>query len=168
MGPYTGGPSLFWRQDLGLESRDDVGWPHVGDGRKSSRPLRLAGGRSWRDLKATAVESLWSFFFFSSNTFKFLFIFDCSGSFFLCEGCEGYSSVTCSGFSLSWLLLLWSVSSRASGLSICGSWALGHRYSGFAVQSMWDLPGPVMKPCVPCIGRRSLIHYATREALACF
>ena len=32
----------------------------------------------------------------------------------------GYSSVQCTGFSLRWLLLLWSTGSRHKGFSICG------------------------------------------------
>ena len=48
----------------------------------------------------------------------------------------GYSSLRCTGFSLRWLLLLWSTSSRLAGsvvvalrLSSCGSRALEHRLS---------------------------------------
>ena len=36
----------------------------------------------------------------------------------------GYSSLRCAGFSLRWLLLLWS-----TGFSSCGSWALERRLS---------------------------------------
>ena len=32
----------------------------------------------------------------------------------------GYSSLQCAGFSLWWFLLLWSLGSRARGLSSCG------------------------------------------------
>ena len=35
----------------------------------------------------------------------------------------GYSSLQCVGFSLRWLLLLWSTGSRRAGFSICGTWA---------------------------------------------
>ena len=41
----------------------------------------------------------------------------------------GYSSLWCVGFSLRWLLLLWSTGSRHLGFSSCGSWALEHRLS---------------------------------------
>ena len=40
---------------------------------------------------------------------------------------RGYSSLRCSGFSLQWLLLLWSTGFRRAGFSSCGSWALEHR-----------------------------------------
>ena len=39
----------------------------------------------------------------------------------------GYSSLWCAGFSLRWLLLLWSRGSRHTGFSSCGMWALEHR-----------------------------------------
>ena len=35
----------------------------------------------------------------------------------------GYSSLWCEGFSLRWLLLLWSTGSRHVGFSSCGTWA---------------------------------------------
>ena len=38
-------------------------------------------------------------------------------------GEQGYSSLQCMGFSLQWLLLLWSTGSRASGLQQL--WLLG-------------------------------------------
>ena len=36
---------------------------------------------------------------------------------------RGYSSLRCMGFSLWWLLLLWSMGSRCVGFSSCGTWA---------------------------------------------
>ena len=36
---------------------------------------------------------------------------------------RGYSSLRCTGFSLQWLLLLWSTGSRRAGFSSCGSQA---------------------------------------------
>ena len=36
---------------------------------------------------------------------------------------RGYSSLRCGGFSLWWLLLLWSTGSRHVGFSCCGTWA---------------------------------------------
>ena len=35
----------------------------------------------------------------------------------------GYSSLQCTGFSLHWLLLLWSTGSRRAGFSSCSIWA---------------------------------------------
>ena len=42
---------------------------------------------------------------------------------------RGYSSLLCVGFSLQWLLLLWSTGSRHAGFSSCGSRALERRLS---------------------------------------
>ena len=36
---------------------------------------------------------------------------------------RSYSSLWCAGFSLQWLLLLWSMGSRRAGFSSCGTWA---------------------------------------------
>ena len=67
------------------------------------------------------------FFFF----YKFicLFSFGCVGSLVLCAGFSlvavsgGYSSLWCAGFSLQWLLLLWSMGSRHAGFSSCDAQA---------------------------------------------
>ena len=59
-------------------------------------------------------------FFFSFNVF--ILFFGCIGSLLLCAGFSpvaangGYPSVWCMGFSLRWLLLLQSTSSRRCGL----------------------------------------------------
>ena len=43
--------------------------------------------------------------------------------FSLVAASRGYSSLQCVGFSLWWLLLLWSMGSRRAGFSSCGTWA---------------------------------------------
>ena len=48
----------------------------------------------------------------------------------LVAGKGDYSSLRCAGFSLTWLLLLQSMSSRHTGFSSCGVWALERRLSG--------------------------------------
>ena len=68
----------------------------------------------------------------------------------------GYSSLWCAGFSLRWLLLLWSKGCRRQGFSTCGSWALEHRLSSCGSQAsllrgMWDLSGPGLKPMSPTL-----------------
>ena len=68
----------------------------------------------------------------------------------------GYSSLRCAGFSLQWLLLLWSTGSRRVGFSSCGSWALEHRLSSceawaLLLRGMWDLPGPGLEPVSPAL-----------------
>ena len=51
------------------------------------------------------------------------FFFGCVGSSLLHAASGGYSSLRSAGFSLRWLLLLWSTGSRRAGLRNCGTWA---------------------------------------------
>ena len=87
---------------------------------------------------------------------------------------RGYSSLQCVGFSLRWLLLLWSTGSRhvgfsscgsrasvvvAWGLGSCGSWALECRLSScgtwaLLLRSMWDLPRAGLGPMSPALAGR--------------
>ena len=62
----------------------------------------------------------------------------------------------CAGFSLHWLLLLWSTGSRhmgsvvvTHGLSSCGSRA-------YLLRGMWDLPEPGLEPMSPALAGRFL------------
>ena len=73
---------------------------------------------------------------------------------------RGYS-LLCTGFSLQWLLLLWSTGSRHAGFSSCGSRALERRVSSCGAQAllphgMWDLPRPGIKPVSPALAGRFL------------
>ena len=56
------------------------------------------------------------FFFF---WLRWVFVAVCRLS--LVAASRGYSSLRCAGFSLQWLLLLWSTGSRRAGFSICGT-----------------------------------------------
>ena len=83
---------------------------------------------------------------------------------------RGYSSLWCAGFSLRWLLLLWSTGSRRMGFSSCGSRALEHRLSSCGARASF-LRGVGFswtrdRTRAPCVGRRILNHCATREAPA--
>ena len=87
-----------------------------------------------------------------------------------------FSSLRCAGFSLQWLLLLWSSGSRHVGFSSCGmqaqqSWLAGSR----AQAQQFQCTGLVAlqhvgssqtraQTRVPCIGRQILNHCATRQA----
>ena len=89
----------------------------------------------------------------------------------------GYSSLQCTGFSLRWLLLLWSTGSRHTGFSSCGTWAQQLWLAGSRVQAqqLWHtgLVAPQHvgssqtrgRTRVTCIGRWILNHCATSEAL---
>ena len=68
----------------------------------------------------------------------------------------GYSSLQCAGFSLQWLLLLWSTCSRRTGFSSCDSQALEYRLSSCGARAqllrgMWDPPGPGLEPVSPAL-----------------
>ena len=72
---------------------------------------------------------------FFKNKFIYLFLFlavlglcCCARAFSSC-GELGYSLLWCMGFSLRWLLLLWSTGSRRVGFGSCGSRVLEHRLS---------------------------------------
>ena len=77
--------------------------------------------------------SLFCPFFKKIKLFIYLFIFGCIGSsslragFSLVAASGGYSLLQCMGFSLRWLLLLESTSSRRVGFSSCGLQALERR-----------------------------------------
>ena len=57
---------------------------------------------------------------------------------------QGYSLLQCMAFSLPWLLLLQSASSRHERLSSCDAQAQ-------LLRGMWDLPRTVIKPMSPAL-----------------
>ena len=102
------------------------------------------------------------FFFFKFYLFSYLFIYGCVGSSFLCEG---FLQLRQAGATLH----CGARASRYRGLSCCGAQAPEAQ-----AQSLW-LTGPVAarhvgssqtraRTRVPCIGRQTLNHCATREA----
>ena len=107
----------------------------------------------------------------------YLFIyFGCVGSSFiaahglsLVAASGSYSSLRCAGFSLQWLLLLGSMGSRHVGFSSCGSRAVERRLSSWGTRKGFVAPRHVgssqtrAQTHVPCIGRRTPNHCATRE-----
>ena len=90
----------------------------------------------------------------------FGFIFGCTGSSLLhavFSSCSKRgSSLQCAGFSLRWLLLLWSTSVRHTGFSSYGRWALERRLSScgtstWVLCSMWDPLRPGIEPVSPTL-----------------
>ena len=63
--------------------------------------------------------------FFLNKFIYFLlrWVFVAVRGFSLVAARRAYSSLRCMGFSLWWLLLLWSMGSRRTGFSSCGTWA---------------------------------------------
>ena len=86
------------------------------------------------------------------------------------------SSLRCAGFSLRWLLLLWSMGSRHTGFSSCRTqvqqlWLAGSRAQAqylwhTGLVALWHVGSSRTRARtrVPCIGRRILNHCTTREA----
>ena len=73
-----------------------------------------------------SISVFWGFFVFN---FWLRWAFVAGGGLSLVAASGGYSSLRCVGFSLQWLLLLWSTGSRLAGFSGCGSWVLERRLS---------------------------------------
>ena len=66
------------------------------------------------------------YFFFNINLFIYFWlrwVFVAARGLSLVAASGGYSALRCAGFSLRWLLLLWSTGSRHVGFSSCGAWA---------------------------------------------
>ena len=97
--------------------------------------------------------------------------FGCSGfplihaGFSVVAASEGYSSLHCMGFSLWWLLSLWSGGSRHASFSSCGSWALEHWLSSCGTWlSSFKACGIFLAR--GWFGRCILHHWATGEVLS--
>ena len=118
------------------------------------------------------------FFFFLINLYIYFWlcwVFIAVHGLSLVEVSRGYSSLWCTGFSLWWLLLLWSTGSKHAGFSNCGTWAQQLWLAGSRAQAqqLWCTglvaPWHVVsswtraRTRIPCIGRRILNHCATKE-----
>ena len=75
---------------------------------------------------AVVFVGVFHLFFFFSILFIYFWlcwVFVAARGLSLVAASGGYSSLQCAGFSLQWLLLLWSTGSRHTGFSSCGTWA---------------------------------------------
>ena len=79
----------------------------------------------------------------------------------------GYSSLQCVGFSLRWLLLLWSTGSRHAGFSSYGTWAQQLWHMGLAAPQHVGSSQTRARTRVSCIGRQIPNHCTTREVQLC-
>ena len=109
--------------------------------------------------------------FFLKNKFIYLFIYFWLRWVFvavhrlsLVAASRGYSSLRCAGFSLWWILLVWSTGSRHVGFSRCGTWAQQLWHTGLVAPQHVGSSRTRARTCVPCIGRRIPNHCATRGA----
>ena len=103
--------------------------------------------------------------YFIYTYFWLCWIFVAARGLSLVAASEGYSSLQCVGFSLPWLLLLRSTSSRRAGFSSCGTQAQMLWHTGLVAPQRVGSSQTRDRTHVPCIGRRILNHCATREAL---
>ena len=83
---------------------------------------------------------------------------------------RGPLSVVVCGLLIAALVVLWSMGPAASGLSSCDFCSLEHRLNRCGTRALfipWRrifLGQGLNLNCVPCIGRQTLHHWATREA----
>ena len=80
--------------------------------------------------------------------------FHCCEGFSLVAASRGYCLVVVYGFLMEVSSLVAEHGLSVHGLSSCGSWALEYRLSScgtwaYLLLSMWDLPGPGIKPVSP-------------------
>ena len=75
----------------------------------------------------------------------------------------GYSWLRCVGSSLWWLLLLQSMASRCMGFSSCDTLAQYLWLTGLVAPWHVGSSRTRAQTHVPCIGRQTLNHHATRE-----
>ena len=121
-------------------------------------------------LFSTSSPTLVIACFFIYLYFWLCWVFIAACGLSLVAASRGYSSLQCAGFSLQWLLLLWSTGSRRTGFSSCGTraqqlWLMGSRAQA---QKLWrtGLVAPWhvgssqtrARTRVPCIGRQILNH----------
>ena len=112
---------------------------------------------------------LFLFYFIFINLFilfiyfwlRWVFVAVCGLSLVAASG--GYSSLRCMGFSLCWLLLLWSTGSRHTGFSSCGTRAQQLWCRGLVAPRHVGSSWTTARTCIPCIGRWILYHCTTRE-----
>ena len=101
------------------------------------------------------------FVFFFLIYFWLCWVFVAARRLSLVVASRGRSSFRCVGFSLQWLLWLWSMGSRPTGFSICGSRALECRLSSCGARAsllrgMWDISGPGLERVSPALAGRVL------------
>ena len=78
-----------------------------------------------------------------------IFIAACGLSLVAASG--GYSLLWCTGFSLCWLLLLWSPGSRHMNSVLVAHGLESSVSVVVVVHHMWDLPGPEIEPVPPAL-----------------
>ena len=96
----------------------------VQEKRLRTRPCPFLGIHGFTTFLKVRFHDFLMLFFFIKNIYLFIAAMGlhcCTQAFSSCsEG--GSSSLGCAGFSLQWVLLLWSTGSRAAGFTVYGAW----------------------------------------------
>ena len=116
--------------------------------------------------EALTPLSLFFYFLFYLNLFIYFWlrwVFIVTLGLSLVEASRGYSSLQCTGFSLQWLLLLWSPGSRRACFRSCGTRVQQSWLAGLVALRHVESSRTRAPTRVPCICRQILNHCATRE-----
>ena len=108
-----------------------------------------------------SVQINYFFFVFGFFFYKFIYLFIYLWLRWVFIAVCSFLQLQHASFSLWWLLLLWSMGSRHTGFSSCGSWAVERKFSSCGTWahllcSMWDLPRPGLKPVSAALAGRFL------------
>ena len=128
-----------------------------------SYKLKRCTSSAFRPILASCYSYFYSFFFFKWTIF--IYTWHVSFRNFSSTHPKGdllhlinkcLQEIFPGGFSLRWLLLLWSTGLRARGLGSCGYRALGHRFSScdawaWMLCGMWGLPRSEIEPMSPTL-----------------
>ena len=107
-------------------------------------------------LEKMAIHFLWHFKFTYFYLFLACWVVVAARGPSLVEASGGHSLLRCVGLSLRWLLLLWNTGSRAQDQQLWGTGLDAPRHVGSSQMRA--------QTHVPCIGRWTPNHCATREA----
>ena len=111
----------------------------------------------WNIYKTVRIKRIiyvWGCFFFFLLSLAVLGLRCCAWA-FSSSSERGLLFVALLGFSLWWLLLLQSTSSRHLGFRSCRTWT-------WLLWGTWNLLRPRIE-LIPCLGRQILTHWATRD-----
>ena len=129
-------PSARRKQSSGDHGSSSRVWSHLETGRGDAATTRYTGtlslASSWQicaclQRPVFLINSIINLTFFKKLILFIYFwlswVFVAARGLSLVVASRGYSSLWCAGFSLRWLLLLWSTGSRYMGFSSCSTWA---------------------------------------------
>ena len=125
-------------------------------------------GEVERDCNNYYRQKVFFLNFYLCTYFWLCWVFIAARAFLQLQRVGATLQLLCAGFSLQWLLLLWSSGSRACRLSGWGFRTLEHRLRSCGTRaqllhSMWDLPGTGIKPVSPALAGRFFTTESPRK-----